>query len=44
MPTGLPKAYSAMDDPILLPNLWRYLSKGGRLFEEVEEFGTEEFG
>jgi len=34
----------AVDDPILLPDLWRYLSKGGRLFEEVEEFGTEEFG
>jgi len=34
----------AVDNPILLPDLWRYLSKGGRLFEEVEEFGTEEFG
>ena len=34
----------AMDDPILLPNLWRYLSKGGRLLEEVEEFGAEQFG
>ncbi len=34
----------AVDDPILEPDLWRYPSKGGRLFEEVEEFGTEEFG
>jgi len=34
----------AVDDPILLPDLWRYLSKGGRLFEEVEEFGAEQLG
>jgi hypothetical protein len=44
LPTGLPKAYSAVDDPILEPDFWRYLSKGGRSFEEVEEFGAEEFG
>lgn len=34
----------AVNDPVLAPNLWSYLSKDGGFFEDVLKFGPEELG